>query len=392
MIQFDEAQARMLALAVPLPVETVALGQAAGRWAAADIVARRTQPGADLSAMDGYAIRFAELPGPWRIVGEAAAGGSLGRALAPGEAARIFTGAPLPDGADTILIQEEAARDGDLVSLAGEGPPRPGAHVRPRGNDFAEGATLIRAGEALTPARIALAAMGGHGALPVRRRARIAILSTGDELVPPGSPPDDARLPASNAPMLAALLGALPVEVADHGIVRDNLDSLIAAIEAMRGADIIVTSGGASVGDHDLVRPAFERAGAAINFWKIAMRPGKPLMAGRLGEAMIVGLPGNPVSAFFTALLFVRPLAAALMGAADPLPRTRCAILGAALPAVGARTDFVRGAWADGRVVPAGSEDSARLSALAGSAVLMMRPAGSPPAAPGDRVDILDLA
>ena len=201
-----EAQARVLALAGPLEVEQAGLVDAAGRWAAAPVTARRDQPAADLSAMDGYALRFAELPGPWTVVGESKAGGGLDRALRPGEAARIFTGAPLPEGADTVLVQEEAARDGATLRLAGDGPPRLGAHVRRLASDFAAGAVLVGAGERYTPARIALAAMGGHGTLQVPRRPRVTVLSTGDELVLPGAPLSGVALPASNGPMLHAML------------------------------------------------------------------------------------------------------------------------------------------------------------------------------------------
>ena len=329
-----EAQARMIALKVPLPVETVPLLEANGRFAASDIVARRTQPALDLSAMDGYAIRYAERPGPWTVVGESAAGTAFGAALAPGEAARIFTGAPVPDGADVILIQEEATRDGERLTMTGEGPPRPGAHIRRAGSDFAEGGLLIPAGAAIGAAAIALAASGGHGALPVRRRPRVSILSTGNELVPAGEPVSGALLPASNGPMLAALLAGTACIATDHGIVRDDLDAISAAFTAMAGqADIIVTTGGASVGDHDLVLPALEKAGATIDFWKIAMRPGKPVMIGTLGDAVVLGLPGNPVSAFVTATLFLKPLIAHLLGAAQPIPVTMAARLGEGVPA-----------------------------------------------------------
>ncbi len=198
MLSVEEAQARLLALAEMLPIEDVPLAQASGRWAAGAIVARRNQPAADLSAMDGYAIRFADLPGPWTIVGESAAGAALDRAIGAGEAARIFTGAPLPPGADTILIQEEAARDGDQLLLTGDRPANEGLFVRRRGSDFADGAPLIEAGAYLTPARIALAAMGGHGRASVRPRPRVAILSTGNELVAPGSPAEGVMLPSSN--------------------------------------------------------------------------------------------------------------------------------------------------------------------------------------------------
>jgi molybdopterin molybdotransferase len=387
-----EAQARIIALGQLLPVETVRLAIAAGRWAASDIVALRTQPAADLSAMDGYAIRFAELPGPWTVVGESAAGRGLTRDLAPGEAARIFTGAPLPPGADTILIQEEAGRNGDHLTLTGEGPPGHGAHVRRTGSDFTQGTALVTTGSQLTPVRIALAAIGGHGTLPVRRRARVALLSTGDELVAPGAATDGARLPASNAPMLAALLAGLPVDVEDRGIVPDRLDALVAAFHAAADADVIVTTGGASVGDHDLVRPALEAAGATIDFWRVAMKPGKPLMAGRLGDTVVIGLPGNPVSAFVTGELFLKPLLAAMMGAGDPVPAARTATLAGPLPATGKRAEYLRGRWQSGLVEPLEGQDSAALVMLAAAELLIARPPDAPAAARGDPVEIVTLA
>jgi molybdopterin molybdotransferase len=385
------AQARILALADALPVEEVPLAAAAGRWAAADVMAARTQPTADLSAMDGYAIRFADLPGPWRIIGEAAAGTRLDRPIAPGEAARIFTGAPLPDGADTVLVQEEAGREGDVLRLNGEGPPHQGAHVRPRGHDFAAGDVVLPAGARLSPPAIALAAIAGHGRLTVRRRARVALLSTGDELVPPGAPTPGVMLPASNAPMLAALLSDLPADMIDLGIVRDDRDALEAAFRAA-DADILVTTGGASVGDHDLVRPTLEAAGATLDFWRIAMKPGKPLMAGRLGEMVVVGLPGNPVSAFVTASLFVRPLIAAMAGAASPLPVPLTARLMAPLPPTGERAEYLRGVWQDGGVAPVVTQDSAALSALAAATLLIVRPPRAPAAKAGDAAEILPIA
>jgi molybdopterin molybdotransferase len=343
--------------------------------------------------MDGYALRFAELPGPWRVVGESAAGGGLQRSLQPGESARIFTGAPLPDGADTILIQEDAARNDDLLRLAGDGPSHRGVHVRLRASDFATGAPLLDAGVRFTPPRIALAAIGGHGHVSVRRRARVALISTGDELVVPGAPTPGVMLPASNGPMLAAMLDARHVAVTDRGIVRDKVDALAEAFTSTaRDADVIVTTGGASVGDHDLVRPALEAAGATLDFWRVAMRPGKPLMAGRLGDAIVLGLPGNPVSAFVTARLFLLPLLRHLGGAASALPEVLRAPLGPGLGATAARADYLRGRIVDGRVRPTGEQDSAALLALAGADVLIVRPPHSPPAEPGEIVEIISLA
>ena len=394
LLPISEAQARLFALAEPVPPETAPLAQAAGRWAAAPVLALRTQPAADLSAMDGYAIRFRDLPGPWRVVGESAAGRPFEGALGPGEAARIFTGAAVPDGADTVLIQEEARRDGDTLHLAGEGPPCPGRNIRRRGLDFATGDLLVDAGERLTPARLAVAATAGHGTLPVRRRVRVALAATGDELVEPGAVLSATALPESNRAMLAAMLADLPVELVDLGILPDRLEVLrdaFAAAAEGSGADLLVTTGGASVGDHDLVRPALEAAGGSIDFWRIALRPGKPMMAGRLRRTMVLGLPGNPVSAFVTAVLFVRPLIAHLAGAADPLPRARPGVLGDDLPANNARTDYLRGVERDGRVFAAPVQDSSMLLTLARSTCLVIRPADAPAAKAGDSAQVLDI-
>lgn len=391
MITPGDALNRVLALADPVDVQTLPLIEAAGRWAAEPAIALRTQPSRDLSAMDGYAIRHADLPGPWRVIGESAAGVPFTRSIASGEAVRIFTGAAIPDGADSIIVQEDVARNGDTLIMTGDNAASAGAHVRRAGSDFVEGQTLIGAGERLTPARIGLAAIGGHATLPVRRHIRIAILSTGDELVPVGSDPGPDRLPASNAIMLATMLGSLPVEITDFGIIRDNRAALTAAFAKAADFDVMVSTGGASVGDHDLVQPALVDAGANIDFWKIAMRPGKPLMAGRLGKAVALGLPGNPVSAFVTATLFLRPLIAHLSGAKDPAPPTMAATLSVDLPKVGPRTDYVRAHWIGGAIAPL-TGDSGMLVPLASATALIIRPACSPPARTGDKVTIIALA
>ncbi len=386
-----EAQRRLFALAAPVDAETCPVDRAAGRWAADALPALRTQPAAPLSAMDGYAIRFADLPGPWQVIGESAAGHGFAGAVAAGQAVRIFTGASVPPGADSILIQEEAGRDGSRLTLTGEGPPRPGSNVRARGLDFTDGDLLIHAGERLTPARLALAMIAGHATLPVRRKIRVAILSTGDELVPPGKLPKPDQIPETNRPMLAAMLADLPVELIDLGILPDRQDVLEAAFRGL-DCDLLVTTGGASVGDHDLVRPALLAAGAQLDFWKIALRPGKPVMAGKLGDTVVLGLPGNPVSVFVTATLFVRPLIAHLSGATDPLPPTRTMPLGEPLPATGARADYLRGEIIDGRAHAATIQDSSMLRALARATCLIVRPAGAPEAKIGDSAEILDIA
>lgn len=391
LLPVDQAQRRLLALASPVAEQVCALGDCAGHWAVRDIPALRTQPASDLSAMDGYAIRFADLPGPWDVIGESAAGRGFAGEVRPGTATRIFTGAPMPAGADTVLVQEEAARDGARLALAGEGPATQGRNVRRRGLDFTEGDVLVRAGERLTPARLALAAVGGHTELPVRRKVRVALAATGDELVAPGGALGPDQLPETNRLMLAAQLSELPVEIVDLGILPDRIETLEAAFRSVR-CDLLVTTGGASVGDHDLVRPALEAAGATIDFWRIALRPGKPMMAGRLGEALVLGLPGNPVSAFITTLLFVRPLVAHLAGATDPFPRSRPVLLGEALAANGERTDYLRAELIDGRAYASTIQDSSVLRTLARADCLIVREPHAPRLEAGDSAEILDLA
>lgn len=303
-----EAQTRVLALGRAAAPETLAIADAIGRFAATDIVARRTQPARPLSAMDGYAIRFDDLPGPWDVIGESAAGASFAGNVGEAQATRIFTGAAMPDGTDCVLVQEEATRDGTRLHLSGEGPVR-GGNVRRAGLDFREGELLIATGERITPARAALAAIAGHGTLSVGRRVRVAIAATGDELVPAGQAIRDDQLPETNGLMLGGLLGDLPVDRIDLGILPDRMEALVDAFGAV-DCDLLVTTGGASVGDHDLVRPALAAAGGTLDFWRIALRPGKPMLAGTLRDAAVLGLPGNPVSSYITATLFVRPLVA----------------------------------------------------------------------------------
>ncbi|MGK6319671.1 molybdopterin molybdotransferase MoeA [Sphingomonas sp. DT-204] len=391
LLSVAEAQARLLALASPVASERISLHAAAGRWAAEDVHSRRTQPAADLSSMDGYAIRFADLPGPFRLVGESAAGRPHAGGIGAAETARIFTGAIMPAGADTVLVQEEAEDRAGTIHLTGEGPPRLGSSVRRRGLDFTEGGVLITKGERITPARAALAGLGGHAELAVRRPIRVAIAATGDELVPHGAPLRDGQVHEVNALMLATMLADLPVTVVPLGILPDLLDVLTAAFAAV-DADVLVTTGGASVGDHDLVRPALETVGAHIDFWKVALRPGRPIMAGRLKDAVVLGLPGNPVSAFVTATLFLRPLVVALSGAADPFPRTRTVPLGEPLPANDSRADYLRAELRDGHAHASSIQDSSMLRTLARATCLIVRPPHAPAAAEGDSAEILDLA
>lgn len=374
MISVEEAQARILALKEPVALETVSLANAAGRWVAEDVVARRTQPARDLSAMDGYAVRFADAVGPWRVVGESAAGKQFAGKVGAGEAVRIFTGAVVPEGADTVIIQENVARDGDLVTLTGDAPQKTGQNVRHAGGDFVEGAVLVPKGAELHARHIALAAMAGHGVLLVHRKLRVALVSTGSELVAPGMPCAEDQIPASNGVMLAAMLRGLPVELSEFPAVEDDLEALTQQFRALADHDIIVTTGGASVGDHDLIVPALKAAGGEIVFWKIAMRPGKPVIAGRLVDAVALGLPGNPVSAFVTAMLYLRPLIANLCGAADPLPQRLTAPTGVDLAANGPRTDHLRARLVNGKLMPVGVNDSAMLAALSEANALIIRP------------------
>jgi molybdopterin molybdotransferase len=391
MISLDEAQARLLALGGLLPIESVDVRDAVGRWAAADIVAKRTQPTRDLSAMDGYAVANSDVPGPWKVIGESAAGNPFRGSVDAAQAVRIFTGAALPAGTNCIIIQEDVVRNEDIISIDPSLAIREHQHLRAAGSDFQAGQIIVPSGALLTPTRIALAIMGGHGTISVRRRVRVAIISTGDELVPPGGDAGDDRLPSSNAIMLAAILRDLPCDVDDMGIIPDNLDQLTAAITAA-DADIIVTSGGASVGDHDLVRPALLAAGATIDFWKIAMRPGKPLMAGKLGNCICLGLPGNPVSAYVTALLFLKPLIRSISGSLEPVPTRKAGILRGNLPATGPRTDHVRATISGTFVEPTGPNDSAALVGLTNADALIVRPSNSPAAHDGDQIDYIELA
>jgi molybdopterin molybdotransferase len=391
LLPITEAQVRLFASATPVAAETVPLSQAHGRWAATEVVAQRTQPATDLSAMDGYAIRFADLPGPWTLIGESAAGRPFAGAVHAGETVRIFTGAAMPAGTDTVMIQEEVTADGPAIRLTGEGPSTQGRNTRRRGLDFTAGDRLIAQGERLTPARIAVAATGGVASITVHRRVRVAICATGDELVEPGGIGDVGALPESNRAMLAAMLADLPIDLIDLGILPDDLDTLRDAF-ARVDADLLVTTGGASVGDHDLVRPAIAAAGGTIDFWQIALRPGKPMMAGRIDDTLLLGLPGNPVSAFVTAILFVKPLVAHLAGATEPLPRTTLTILGEDLPANGPRTDYLRAEIRDGRAYASTIQDSSMLLTLARSHCLIVRPIDAPPARAGDSAEILVIA
>lgn len=393
LLSVDEARALLLGLAAATEGEAVAIGNAHGRYLARGLRSRRDQPAVDLSAMDGYAVRFADLPGPWYVIGESAAGRGFDRTIGKREAVRIFTGAPVPEGADTILVQEDAARDGERLTLAGDGPGMMGKHIRKAAADFGKASELIAAGTRLTSRHIGLAIAGGHDSAQVHKKPVLALISTGDELVMPGKAVNDpALIPASNGPMLIAQFDDQPVRIIDHGIVADDLEALARVIERARKADIIVTIGGASVGDHDLVQQALRAAGARIDFWRIAMKPGKPMLAGTLGGAVLLGLPGNPASALVTAKLFLEPLIAAMNGAADPGPHPQYAILTHALRKGGAREEYLRGRWHDGGVESLDGQMSALLKSLARAELLIRRPAHAPAAQAGEITEILPLA
>lgn len=370
-----EAQARLLALAPALPVEHRAVSECLGHYLAEPLLARRTQPAAPLSAMDGYALRSADLPGPWRVIGESAAGHPFAGVVNQGEATRISTGAVVPEGADMVLLQEDTVRDGATLNLTGEPPAPPIRHIRPAGMDFASEAELIAAGTRIGPAQIALAIAGGHSHLPVRRRLSLTVIDSGDELVAPGQLPALHQLPASNGPMLCAMAAAVPARIIHSGPVADDLTDLAAAFDAARDADVIVTSGGASVGDHDLVRPALEAIGATIDFWRVGIKPGKPLLIATRGPQIIIGLPGNPASAFVTAYLFMLPLLRAMLGARHPLPCTIPARLTGPMPKGGSRMEFLRAQWDGATVTLDPLQDSGALSPLSRANALVVRKA-----------------
>ena len=396
-----DALAKILA-AIPGPVESEAIpvAQAAGRTLAADIAALRTPPPCPASAMDGYAVRAADVasvPATLRLVGLSAAGHGYSEKIGPGEAVRIFTGAPVPEGADAILIQENAKADGDTVTA--REPVAAGRFLRRAGLDFAEGETLQRAGETLDARRLALAAAAGHAVLSLRRRPRVAVIATGDELVRPGETPAWDQIVASNGLALAALATEAGAEAIDLGIVTDDLGSLRDAIARARAAkaDLVVTLGGASVGDHDLVQAALRQEGLELGFWRVALRPGKPLMFGRLGAMTVIGLPGNPVSSIVCGLLFVVPAIRALLG--DPRAgedRSEPAVLGRDMPENDQRQDYLRArlAIAPDRLPvahPERRQDSSMLSVLGSSEALLVRAPHAPAAKAGDPCRIIRL-
>jgi molybdopterin molybdotransferase len=378
--------------------ERLAIGAAHGRILAEPIRARDHQPPFDASAMDGYAVRGADvarLPARLAVMGEAAAGHPFTGTVGPGEAARIFTGAPLPTGADAIVIQENTRRDGNLVHVV-EGKPDP-EHVRTKGMDFAPGRVLVEAGQRLSPRLLTLAAAAGAGEVSVRRRPKVAVLATGDELVAPGTESLAAgQVRASNHLGIAAMMESAGAEPRLLGIARDTREDLAAHIERAADCDVLVTIGGASVGDHDLVAPVLQSRGMDLDFWKIAMRPGKPLMFGRLGKQRVVGVPGNPVSSLVCARLFAVPLVRALLGLVPEPDRAVTARAAVPIGANGPRAHYMRAVTSRGPdgallVTPEPSQDSSMLTPLARADCLLVRPIAAPALSAGTPVPILML-
>ncbi len=398
LLSVADALERVLAHASPLAAEEVPLADADGRVLVYDLKALRTQPPADVSAMDGYAVRAADVanvPARLKVVGEVAAGRPFARPIGVGEAARIFTGGVMPTGADTVVIQEFAKRNGDHVVV--EKSAARGRHIRVQGLDFKAGETLLEAGRRLTARDLTLAAAMNHPLVPVHRRPKIALFATGDELVPPGVQPAPGQIVSSNTFAVAALARAQGAAVADLGIVADRLDDTIVAVRRARdlGADILVTTGGASVGDYDLVQAAFAAEGMDLSFWKLALRPGRPLMHGRLGAMQVLGVPGNPVSAFVCAVLFLVPLVRRLAGRADLTPPAESALLGCDLPANDERADYLRATLEQGPNGPVATpfpiQDSSMMASLAKADCLVIREPYEPAAIAGSRCSIVTL-
>jgi molybdopterin molybdotransferase len=394
-----DALAAVLADAEPLPADMVALEQAYHRVLARDVAARRTQPPQPMSAMDGYAVRATDADraqAKLRVVGEVAAGRPFAHVLQPGEAARIFTGGVIPDGADAVVIQEDTTADGNMVTIT-EAAVK-GRHIRPAGVDFREGAVLLKAGRRLSDRDLSLAASMNHPELPVRRRPKVALLATGDELVMPGNTPGPGQIVYSNGYALRALARAEGADAIDLGIAADTVESTTAGIRRAHeaNADILITTGGASVGDHDLVKQSLETEGVAMAFWKIAMRPGKPMMHGRLGAMRVIGLPGNPVSSYVCALLFLVPLIRKLSGLDAVAHARETALLGRDLQANDQREDYLRARLdkrADGALIatPVSHQDSSLLGYLSTAQALLIRPPFAPAATAGSPCAILRL-
>ena len=392
MLSVAEARGRILAALSPLGAETVPLADAAGRVLAQPVAARLTQPPAAVSAMDGYAVRAADagLGARLRVLGSAPAGHPFAGTVEPGGAVRIFTGAPIPAGADGILLQEDAEAHDGLVTV--REAVTAGRWVRPAGLDFAAGEALLAPGRRLRARDIGLAAAANHPWLAVHRRPRIGILATGDEIALPGDPLPAGGIVSSNAHALAAMVRAAGAEPVVLPIAPDDADAIAALAAGARGCDLLVTTGGASVGEHDLVQKALGPQGFALDFWKIAMRPGKPLIWGRLGEVPLLGLPGNPVSALVCGVVFLLPALAALAGLPAAATPTTRAVAGADLAANDQREDYLRSSLAEGVATPFPKQDSSMLKTLARADALLIRAPHAAPLPAGSPVEVIDLA
>ncbi|MDB2577490.1 molybdopterin molybdotransferase MoeA [Tateyamaria sp.] len=390
MISVTEALDNLFALADPLPVETVGLREAAGRVLARSVTATRTQPPFAASSMDGYALKSveADLHAQFKVIGEAAAGHGWRGKIGPGQCVRIFTGAPVPDGADKVIIQEDVQRTGDLITISDDSDAK--SNIRPAGVDFKIGTQML-APRRLDPGDVALLASMNIAQVPVARAPVVALISTGDELVMPGETPSADQIIASNTYGLAAMLTAIGAAPRILPIARDSRASLTTAFDLSQGADLVITIGGASVGDHDLVAGVAHDLGMEQSFYKVAMRPGKPLMAGRLRGTPMIGLPGNPVSAMVCGTIFVQPMLRAMMGLGQaPAPRAQVP-LAAAISANGPREHYMRAIVSEGQVTDAGAQDSSLLSVLSQSNALMVRPPNDPACAAGTMVEIIDI-
>ncbi len=397
MIPVDEARGRILAELKPVGIEEVPLLEAQGRVLAEDVRARLTQPPWPVSAMDGYAVRAADaatVPVTLTIAGAVPAGSAYDRTVKAGEAVRIFTGAPVPDGADAVVIQEDTEASGGTVTV--KEVARVGRHIRVAGLDFKAGEVGVAAGHRLTARDVGLTAAMNVPWLRVRRRPRIAILATGDEIARPGDPVGPNQIVSSNSYALAAVVQALGAEPVVLGIAKDTVEDTIAKVEGARGTDLLVTTGGASVGDHDLVQKALATRGLAVDFWKIAMRPGKPLMWGRLGDLPVLGLPGNPVSTLVCALIFLKPAIETLAGLDAKTASLVEARLGADLAANDHRQDYLRATLSPDSGMPTATpfpkQDSSMMSLLSKSDGLIVRPPKDPARKAGDSVRVLPFA
>jgi molybdopterin molybdotransferase len=396
LLAVEDALARILVGAKSLAAETVRLDQACGRVLARSVFAKRNQPPFSASAMDGYAVRHADLgslPVTLKLIGVSAAGHAFNGQVKTGTTVRILTGAPLPKGADTIVIQENTTRNGTVVNILNE--TALGKNIRRPGLDFAKGDLLVPANKILSPRDLGLLAAGNNSVVKVYRKPKLVLFTTGDELVLPGKRPRADQIVSSNSHALAAMAQQFGAEVVNLGIVKDSLKATIAAVRKGLGADVLLTTGGASVGDHDYVQAAFKACGVAIGFWKIALRPGKPLMYGRKGKTHVMGLPGNPVSALVTARIFLKPLLDVMAGQ-TPADNNLTAILDGHLPENDHRQDYIRATLSekpDGRriVTPFPQQDSSMQRTLQSSHALIIRAPNAQSAKTGDAVSVMLL-